>query len=157
MKDRKRDLVIIEKVLRYCDEIEKTHAAFRNDKDLFFNKEEGFIYRNSITMPILQIGELVKNLSAEFVAEHNSIPWKAIAGMRDVFAHHYGSIDYDMTWNTSVEDVPALKEYLVKVQYDNPNSDTILAIQEVETLKKDPNKKVCSSFSEISEELADDE
>ena len=62
-----------------------------------------------------------------------------------------------MTWNTSVEDVPALKEYLVKVQYDNPNSDTILAIQEVETLKKDPNKKVCSSFSEISEELADDE
>ena len=60
MKDRKRDLVIIEKVLRYCDEIEKTHAAFRNDKDLFFNKEEGFIYRNSITMPILQIVSLSK-------------------------------------------------------------------------------------------------
>ncbi len=116
MKDRKRDMVIIEKVIRYCDEIAKTHDAFNHNKELFFNKEDGFIYRNSITMPILQIGELVKNLSEEFVTEHNSMPWKAIAGMRDIFAHHYGSIDYDMTWNTSVEDIPALKDFLLKVQ-----------------------------------------
>lgn len=26
-------------------------------------------------------------------------------------------------------------------QYDTPNADTILAIQEAEALKKDPNKK----------------
>ena len=43
------------------------------------------------------------------------------------------------------------------IQYDTPNADTILAIQEVETLKKDPNKRVYSSFSEVLEELADDE
>lgn len=73
MKDRKRDMVIIEKVIRYCDEIAKTHDAFNHNKELFFNKEDGFIYRNSITMPILQIGELVKNLSEEFVTEHNSM------------------------------------------------------------------------------------
>lgn len=27
------------------------------------------------------------------------------------------------------------------IQYDTPNADTILAIQEVQSLKKDPNKK----------------
>ena len=43
------------------------------------------------------------------------------------------------------------------IQYDNPNADTILAIQEVETLKKDPNKKVYGSFSEVLEDLTDDE
>lgn len=43
------------------------------------------------------------------------------------------------------------------IQYDTPNADTILAIREVEALKKDPNKKVYSSFSEILEELDDDE
>lgn len=41
--------------------------------------------------------------------------------------------------------------------YDTPNADTILAIQEVEALKKDPNKRVYSSFSEALEELAGDE
>jgi hypothetical protein len=43
------------------------------------------------------------------------------------------------------------------IQYDNPNADTILAIQEVENLKKDPNKRIYNSFSEVLEELADDE
>ncbi len=43
------------------------------------------------------------------------------------------------------------------IKYDNPNADTILAIQEVETLKKDPNKKVYGSFSEVLEDLTDDE
>ena len=39
------------------------------------------------------------------------------------------------------------------IQYDTPNADTILAIQEVEAMKNNPNKKVYSSFSEILEEL----
>lgn len=43
------------------------------------------------------------------------------------------------------------------IQYDTPNADTILAIQEVQALKKDPNKKIYGSFSEILEELDSDE
>lgn len=43
------------------------------------------------------------------------------------------------------------------IQYGTPNADTILAIQEVEALKKDPNKKVYNSFSEVLEELEADE
>lgn len=37
-----------------------------------------------------------------------------IARTRDYFAHRYGAMDYDMTWNTSLEDVPMLKSYLEK-------------------------------------------
>ena len=47
-----RDKVIIEKILGYCNEIKQTHELFKNDKETF-NSEEGFVYRNSITMPIL--------------------------------------------------------------------------------------------------------
>ena len=43
------------------------------------------------------------------------------------------------------------------IKYDTPNADTILAIQEVQQLKKDPNKKIYSSFSEVLEELDGDE
>ena len=42
------------------------------------------------------------------------------------------------------------------IQYGSSNVDTILAIQEVETLKKDPNKKVYGSFSEVLEDLTDE-
>ena len=94
MKENKKDAVIADKILRYCEEIAKTHEVFNNDKDLFFNKKNGFIYRNAITMPILQIGELVKNFSEEFTAKYNS-----------------------MTWNTSVEDIVMLKEYLMAINF----------------------------------------
>lgn len=37
------------------------------------------------------------------------------------------------------------------------NTDTVSAIKEVEKLKKDPNKKIYNSFSEVLEELETDE
>ncbi|MDE7362451.1 MAG: hypothetical protein K2N38_11015 [Oscillospiraceae bacterium] len=43
------------------------------------------------------------------------------------------------------------------IRYDTPNADTILAIQEVQALKKDPDKKIYGSFSEVLEELDNDD
>ena len=68
-----RDRVIIEKILGYCNEIKQTHEFFKNDKEAF-NSEEGVVYRNSITMPILQVGELTKSLSEEFRSDYSEIP-----------------------------------------------------------------------------------
>ena len=42
------------------------------------------------------------------------------------------------------------------IKYDTPNADTILAIQEVQALKKSPDKKVYANFSEILEEIDDE-
>ena len=103
-----RDKTILLKIMDYCLEIKDTHDYFKQDKDLFTNEKTGFIYRNSITMPILQIVELAKMLSVEFLNEHTKIPWKMIMRMRDIVAHHYGSLDYEIVWNTSVSDIPGL-------------------------------------------------
>lgn len=105
----RRDRTILEKICGYCAEVERTHEYFKHDKDLFFDRANGFVYRNSITMPILQIGELAKKLSEEFRNSHRDIPWREVMGMRDIFAHHYGSLDYDIVWNTSVSDVSGLE------------------------------------------------
>ncbi len=119
METNNRDQQIVIKIIKYCNEIKQTHESFGNKKELFFDKNTGFIYRNSIAMPILQIGELVKSLSDDFKSSHNSIPWHDVARMRDYFAHRYGTMDYDMTWNTSVEDVPVLKNYLETLNSDS--------------------------------------
>lgn len=105
---KQRDKAILIKMMEYCVEIKDTHDYFKQDKDLFMNEKRGFIYRNSITMPILQIGELAKMLSGEFLSEYTTIPWKMIMRMRDIVAHHYGSLDYGIVWNTSVSDIPEL-------------------------------------------------
>lgn len=43
------------------------------------------------------------------------------------------------------------------IKYDTPNADTLMAIEEVQRLKKDPNKRVYASFSEVLKELEEDE
>lgn len=81
-----RDKAILIKITDYCLEIKGTHDYFKQDKSLFTNEKSGFIYRNSITMPILQIGELAKMLSTDFLNKYTAIPWKMIMRMRDLVA-----------------------------------------------------------------------
>ena len=114
-----RDYRIIIKMLQYCDEIDRTHVFFNHDVNLFIEPDKGFVYRNAITMPILQIGELAKNFSKDFYTKYNKIPWREVMGMRDVFAHHYGTIDYDIVWETATKEIPELEEYLNKILTDN--------------------------------------
>lgn len=105
---KQRDRTILIKIMDYCTQIRDTHDYFKKDKDFFINEKDGFIYRNSISMPILQIGELAKTLSEEFLNEYSAIPWKMIMRMRDIVAHHYGSLDYEIVWNTSISDIQGL-------------------------------------------------
>ena len=84
-----KDKTILIKIMDYCLEIKATHEYFQQDKELFKNEKSGFIYRNSITMPILQIGELSKMLSMEFLNEYTKIPWKMIMRMRDIDGECY--------------------------------------------------------------------
>jgi len=41
------------------------------------------------------IGEATKRLSTEFRQQHSSIPWKQIAGMRDIITHNYDNVDLE--------------------------------------------------------------
>ncbi len=69
-------------------------------------------YVDSVSMNILQIGELAGALSGDYVERtRRAMDWRSIKGMRNIFAHDYGSMDLERTWYTAVTDVPALKEF----------------------------------------------
>ena len=77
-----RDMDIIHHILKYCDEINMAIERFGNNKDAFM---EDAVYRNAVSMPVQQIGELAKHLSDEFLESHKEIPWKEIKGMPRLF------------------------------------------------------------------------
>jgi len=66
-------------------------------------------------MTLINIGELSKNLTEKFRNDNNHIPWKAIAGMRDITAHKYQSLKMTDVWVTLTEDIPRLKMQLVEI------------------------------------------
>ena len=58
------------------------------------------------------IGEAVKNFSDETKEKHPDIPWKRIAGTRDVLTHEYFGVNLDRIWKTAEEDLPPLKKQM---------------------------------------------
>jgi uncharacterized protein with HEPN domain len=47
----------------------------------------------------LVIGESVKQLPDSLREQHNAIPWKSIAGLRDMLTHEYFRVDDRILWD----------------------------------------------------------
>lgn len=67
--------------------------------------------QSAIIMQLIIIGELSKNISEE-TKKSIDLPWKDIAGFRNMAVHNYFDIDLDIVWHTLKEDIPVLKEKL---------------------------------------------
>ena len=66
----------------------------------------------AISMTLINIGELVKNLTPEFREAHSEIPWRAISGMRDITAHKYQTLHKEDVYTTCVEDMPRFENQI---------------------------------------------
>ena len=69
----------------------------------------------AVSMTVINIGELVKNLTDETRLAYPHIPWKAIAGFRDVAAHKYQTLRMEDVFETVVVDFPTLKEQIEEI------------------------------------------
>ena len=54
--------------------------------------------KRAVCMTLINIGELVKGLSVELRESNPKIPWKDIAGFRDVAAHGYFTLRMPDVW-----------------------------------------------------------
>ncbi len=54
------------------------------------------------------IGEATKRVPDDIREANNSIPWKAMAGMRDKLIHGYDVVDYEIIWMTVSKTIPSL-------------------------------------------------
>lgn len=66
--------------------------------------------QSAILYQVIVVGEATKRLSSDFRNAHAQIPWKDIAGMRDVLAHQYDRVNLDTLWDVIQNDIPELIE-----------------------------------------------
>lgn len=111
MKEKSKNIDILEHIVKYCLEIDDAKHQFDNSFEAF---EKNSIFRNAVSMCFLQIGELVKHLTPEFKQYNDTIEWHKIQGMRNIFAHDYGNIDISIVWRTMETEIPRLEDFCIK-------------------------------------------
>ena len=101
-------------IIKHCRRIENKVAGISFES---FSANEDV--KEIVSFNVLQIGELAKNLSSDFLKQYPKMPWKNIKGMRDWVAHGYGTIDLEEVWKTATTDIKPLREYCEQIVRDN--------------------------------------
>ena len=100
---------------------------FLTDMEDAVAKIEGWVrevsYENFAANQMLQdavvrnleiLGEAAKNIPEEMRCRYPDIPWKRVAGFRDIAIHDYFGVDLEIVWKIITEGIATIKPFLEK-------------------------------------------
>ena len=61
------------------------------------------------------IGEASRRVGAEYQAAHPEIPWREMAGLRNLLIHDYESVNLEKIWQVVEKELPSVKGALEKI------------------------------------------
>lgn len=61
------------------------------------------------------IGEAMNRLSPELRARHPEVPWSQIVAVRHRIVHAYFDLDWQILWNSAVDDIPQLRDHVTRI------------------------------------------
>jgi uncharacterized protein with HEPN domain len=71
--------------------------------------------QDAVVRRLALIGEAAKGIPDDFRARYPNVPWRDMAGARDILVHQYFRIDLALAWSMAVKDMPSLREKLEAV------------------------------------------
>lgn len=100
MKDNKVYLASI------IDSINKILEYTKDGQDAFLNNS---MIQDAVIRNLEILGEATKNITTDLRDSRPDIPWRKMAGLRDVLIHDYLGIDVYIVWNVVQDELPDLK------------------------------------------------
>lgn len=99
-----RDALYLRHVLDAIGKIER-YAAVGYDEFMASSH-----WQDAVIRQLEIIGEAVKRISPETLRYQPDIPWRRVAGMRDVLIHDYMGVDLEAVWQVTQKDLAQLRQ-----------------------------------------------
>ena len=118
MSPESRDLSYLWDMLNAAHKISERITGKR-----FFDFQQDETLQLAVERLLEIIGEASKRVSMLFREKHPEIPWKRIAGQRDIISHEYDDIIVENIWIVAVEYIPQLITALESLIPNDPKEN----------------------------------
>jgi uncharacterized protein with HEPN domain len=100
------------------DAILKIEAYISVGRDVFLSTS---YWQDAVIRQLEIIGKATKRLSQDLRSRHDEVPWRRIAGLRDVLIHDYMGVDLAAVWEITQGDLPVLKNHIQMISKEMGN------------------------------------
>lgn len=118
MYDKSLVLDILDDILIATKKIESRAKNIKSSDD-FLENETSLILLDSICMQLIAIGQGIKDIDKitdkKLFVNYPTIPWRNIAGIRDILSHNYFNLNAETVFGILGKNIEELIEILEKI------------------------------------------
>lgn len=107
---KKEHHVYLEDILESIQRIEE-YVSDINESDFYKNYQ----VQDAVLRRLEIMGEAVKNIPEDVRENYPDIPWRKIAGLRDVLIHAYSGVNVKRVWKIIKDNLPELKNRITAI------------------------------------------
>lgn len=139
---KRSDYQRLERIVEYCKQIDCTIERYGKD---FATFEKDFDYYQSVSMSLMQIGELSIGVSPGFKElTKGNINWKLLRDSRNMFAHSYERMRTQFVWKAATNDMPVLQtecEHILDELLNEKQANAPSIMEQISAFQKEQREK----------------
>jgi len=94
------------------ERIERVITYTESGKESFFSSP---VVQDAVIRNLEVMGEAAKRIPDEYKDSLPAVPWRGLAGLRDVLIHQYEGVSLNEVWRIVEHDLPSLRENIKNV------------------------------------------
>lgn len=121
MYDKEIVLNLLENMIDATEKILYRNQNIQSIDDYLVN-DNSLMLLDSLCMQLIAIWEAVKKIDKEtdkqLFKSYPQIPWREVAGMRDILSHHYFDLNAEVVFEVTTEHIDSLQATLKDIIID---------------------------------------
>jgi uncharacterized protein with HEPN domain len=98
--------------IHILERIERIESFIQGGREEFFQSR---LVQDAVIRNFEVIGEAAKRVSKYSRGKYPAVPWKRIAGFRDILIHQYEGVELEKIWNIIAAELPAVKQEIAVI------------------------------------------
>jgi uncharacterized protein with HEPN domain len=98
--------------IHIMERLERIESYLQGGREEFLRSQ---LVQDAVIRNFEVIGEAAKRVSKRSRDKYQAVPWKRIAGFRDILIHQYEGVELEKIWNIITQELPGVKREIAAI------------------------------------------